>query len=89
MENIREIVQSFFVVDSIWSIVFRAGIWFGIATVIIISTDVANPDRSTKTLKTNLGFFLLFLVLSGGLMYLLFGFIAQPADPSMAAAAPL
>jgi hypothetical protein len=79
MEFIREIVQSFFGIDSVWSVVLRAGIWFAIALVIIISTDVANPEKSAKTLKSNLGFFLLFLFLSGGLMYLLFGFVATPA----------
>jgi hypothetical protein len=79
MENMREIVQSFFAIDSIWSVIFRAGIWFAIAMVIIISTDVANPEKSAKSLKANLGFFLIFLMLSGGLMYLLFGFVAQPA----------
>lgn len=82
MEYFREIVQSFFAVDSIWSIVLRAGLWFGIAIVIIASTDVANPERSTKTLKSNLGFFLLFILLSGGLLYLLFGFATQPVAAS-------
>jgi hypothetical protein len=86
MENVQEIMRSFFAIDSIWSIILRAGVWFGIATVIIISTDVANPERSSKTLKANLGFFLLFLLLSGGLIYLLFGFIAQPTTASAATA---
>jgi hypothetical protein len=80
MESIREIFLSFFAIDSIWSIVFRGAIWFAIALVIIISTDVANPERTSSTLKSNLGFFLLFLVLSTGLIYLLFGVIAQPTS---------
>jgi hypothetical protein len=80
MENARELFLSLFAVDSIWSVVFRAGIWFAIALVIIVSTDVANPQKSTKSLKSNLGFFLLFLVVSGGLIYLLFGFTTVPKD---------
>lgn len=80
-QQIRELVISFFAVDSVWSIVLRAGVWFAIALVIIISTDVANPSAS-GSLKRNLGFFLLFLVLSGGLIYLLFGFTALQSTPT-------
>jgi hypothetical protein len=79
MESVRQLIQSMFQIDSIWSLVIRGGIWFGIALVIIISTDVANPEKSTKSLKANLGFFLLFLILTGGLIYLLFGFVSSPA----------
>lgn len=79
LETLRGIFQSLFAVDSVWSIVLRAGIWIGIALVIIISMDVANPQKSAKTLKANLGFFLMFLTLSCGLLYLLFGFSAKPA----------
>jgi hypothetical protein len=79
MEVLREAFLDAFKIDSIWSIVLRGGIWFAIALVIIVSTDVSNPNRTTQSVKTNLGFFLLFLVLSGGLMYLLFGFVARPA----------
>ncbi len=78
MENLQSIVQGFFQIDSIWSVVLRAGIWFAVGTVIIISTDGANSQNSTSNVKKNLGLFFLFLLLSGGLMYLLFGFIAQP-----------
>lgn len=81
IEQLRGIVISFFAVDSIWSIVLRGGVWFAIALVIIISTDVANPSAS-GSLKRNLGFFLLFLVLSGGLIYLLFGFTAMQSAPA-------
>lgn len=78
MEQIREVVQAFFQVDSIWSIILRGGIWFAIAMVIIVSTDVARPEQAGKSLKSNLGFFLLFTILTGGLIYLLFGFQATP-----------
>lgn len=75
-EQIRELIISFFAVDSVWSVVLRGGVWFAIALVIIISTDVANPSGS-GSLKRNLGFFLLFLMLTGGLIYLLFGFTSS------------
>lgn len=78
MPNLQEIIRGFFQIDSIWSVVLRAAIWFGIGIVIIVSTDTANFQSSSANLKKNLGFFLLFVVLSGGLMYLLFGFAPQP-----------
>jgi hypothetical protein len=81
-EQLRELVISFFTVDSVWSIVLRGGVWFAIALVIIISTDVANPS-SSGSLKRNLGFFLLFLMLAGGLIYLLFGFSAETVAPKI------
>ncbi len=78
MENIspviRDAVLAVFAVDSIWSVVLRGGIWLGIALVIIISADSVNPSMSARKMKSNLGFFLMFLLLSGGLIYLLFGF---------------
>lgn len=81
IEQIRGLVISFFAVDSIWSVVLRGGVWFAIALVIVISTDVANPNAS-GSLKRNLGFFLLFIVLSGGLIYLLFGFTTANSLPA-------
>ena len=80
IENIRQLVISFFTVDSIWSVVLRGGVWFAIALVIMISTDVANPSAG-NSLKRNLGFFLLFIVVTGGLIYLLFGFSAVTNTP--------
>ena len=75
MENYFDtLVTALFSPESIWSVVLRAGIWLGIALVIIVSTDKPNPDKAIKDLKSNLGFFLAFLFLSGGLVYLLFGF---------------
>lgn len=73
MDVIRDLVIKAFAVDSMWSLVVRAGIWAVIALVIIVSVD--NPDSSmaSKKLKANLGFFTMFLILSGGLIYLLFG----------------
>ncbi|MDH5532922.1 MAG: hypothetical protein OEX81_00650 [Candidatus Pacebacteria bacterium] len=73
-ETIRELVISAFAIDSFGSIVLRGIIWLAIAMVIIISADAADPDKASKNLKSNLGFLLIFMVLSGGLVYLLFGF---------------
>jgi len=77
MELIKEVITKAFAVDSIWSVVFRGVIWFVIALVILISVDHPDSDKSIKNLKSNLGFFLMFLMLSGGLVYLLFGFSSK------------
>lgn len=69
-----------FKVDSIWSVVIRGAVWLIIALVIIVSADNPDPDSSLRSLKANLGFFLMFVVLSGGLLYLLFGFAGTPAS---------
>ena len=76
MEVLREILQKAFAVDSIWSVVTSGAIWLGIALVIIVSMDKPNPDQSLKDLKSNLGFFLMFILLTSGSIYLLFGFTA-------------
>lgn len=74
MDILENILGSIFRVDSIWSVVVRAVVWFAVATVVIISVDNPDSEKSLKNLKSNLGFFALFLVLSGGLIYLLFGY---------------
>lgn len=74
-EAFREIVVFLFAVDSVGSIFLRGGIWFGIAVVIMASTDKFQKyQEAGAALRTNLGFFLLFLIVGGLLMYLLFGF---------------
>jgi hypothetical protein len=73
-ETGRNLVQAAFAIDSIWSVVLRGAIWLGIALVIIVGSDAANPDKSLKSMKANLGFFLLFVLVTGGLVYFLFGF---------------
>jgi hypothetical protein len=75
MEIIRELVVKAFAVDSVWSIVLRGLIWFIISIVIIVSMDNPNAEQSSIKLKANLGFFLMFTVLAGGLIYLLFGYV--------------
>lgn len=77
MNQIQTIVEAMFKIDTIWSVLLRAGVWFTVAVVVMISTDNPDPDRSAKSLKANLGFVAMFLILSGGLVYLLFGY--QPA----------
>jgi len=76
MDALPEIARSLFAVDSIWSIVFRAAIWFGVALVIIVSVDSVQSERSMKSLKANLGFFFLFIIMSSVLVYTLFGYTA-------------
>lgn len=77
MEFFKTLAQKAFAADSIWSIVLRGAIWFAIALVIIVSVDTPDSDRSVKKLKSNLGFFLMFIVVTGGLIYLLFGYTAS------------
>ena len=74
MDNIKNLIQQAGAVDSIWSIVTRGVIWVIISVIIIISMDNPNADLAQKNLKANLGFFIIFMLLSGGLIYLLFGF---------------
>lgn len=79
-EILRQIFNSLFAVDSFWSVLFRGLIWLAIAVIIIVSSDNADPEKSLKSMKSNLGFFLMFILLSVGLMYLLFGFTTVPAE---------
>ncbi len=78
MENFDTIIfsvaKALFAVDSIWSVVLRGAVWLAISLIIIISSDSPNPESSLRNLKANLGFFLMFLLLSGGLIGLLFSF---------------
>lgn len=75
MELFRELISKAFAADSIWSVVLRGVIWLVIAIVIIVSMDNPNADSSSAKLKSNLGFFLMFTIISGGLIYLLFGYV--------------
>jgi hypothetical protein len=76
MDVLRNILQQAFAIDSVWSVVTRGLVWLGIALVIMVSMDKPDPNESIKDLKTNLGFFLMFIMLTSGLIYLLFGFTA-------------
>lgn len=73
MSPISEIVSSLFDVTNIWWLVAKTIIWFSVALIIIIKTDSPHPEKAFKSLKSTLGFFLMFIFLSTGLLYLLFG----------------
>ncbi len=66
-------IASLFSVNSIWFFVLQAVIWLGVCLVIIMSMDTGRPDRSYGSLKSNLGFFLAFVAMSGTLLYMVFG----------------
>lgn len=74
MEAIQSLISLIVTPTSIWSVVARGALWFIVAFVIIISADKPNPESSLRSIKSNLGFLVMFLVLSSGLIYLLFGF---------------
>ncbi len=78
MDNaqIGELLKDFFSANSFGLILLRAALWFVVAIVIIASTDSSGRHSpNTQDLKANLGLLMLFIVLAGGLMYLLFGFV--------------
>jgi hypothetical protein len=77
MAQMGDLLRSFFSLNSVGSIALRAAIWFIVAIVIIASTDTGGfrGSRSEGNLKSNLGGLLLFIVLCGGLIYLMFGFV--------------
>lgn len=73
MSALQEFFQAFFNLNNIWWLVFKAAIWFIVALIIIVKTDSPEPVEGFKNLRSTLGFFLMFIVLSTGLLYLLFG----------------
>lgn len=72
-DTIRQLVITATAVDSIWSVVLRGLIWLAVSIVIIVSLDRAGKNQKLD-LKSNLGFFLMFLLITGSLIYLLFGY---------------
>jgi len=68
----QEILSSLFSVNSIWFFVLQAVVWLGLCLVIIMTMDSARPQQSYGKLKSNLGYFLAFMILSGGLIYIVF-----------------
>ncbi len=78
MEMLSNLAVSMFDVTSMWSVVLRGLVWLVIAGGIIISTDTPHPYKNTSRIKQNLGFILLLIVISGTLIYLLFGYSAAP-----------
>lgn len=72
---LQEQLRAFFSVNSMGSVAARALLWFVVAIIIIASTDTGGSRNSEKNIRSNIGLFLFFLVLCGGLIYLLFGFV--------------
>lgn len=76
--NLAEIgssLQAFFSLNSYGSILLRGTLWFLVALVIIATTDTSGKRVSGRRVQQNLGMLFLFLLLAGGLVYLLFGFV--------------
>lgn len=76
--NLAEIgssLQAFFSLNSYGSILLRGTLWFLVALVIIATTDTSGKRVSGRKVQQNLGMLFLFLLLAGGLVYLLFGFV--------------
>lgn len=73
MSAVQEIFQAVFDLNQVWWLVIKAGLWFAVTLLIIIKTDTPEPEESFKDLKSTLGFFLMFILVSTGLLYLLFG----------------
>jgi len=74
MEAVSNLFGLIFDVSSVWSVVARAVVWFMIAGVIVISVDSPHPQNIHRSVKRNLGMFLLTLTVGGVLIYLLFSF---------------
>ena len=79
MEIVSGLLRTLVEVNSIWAVVIRGVVWLVVAAVIVMSTDSPRPHESNNKLRRNLGFILLFLVLSGTLFYMLFSYVPQPA----------
>jgi len=73
VESIKQLAIDFFDVTSVWSVVFRAIIWIIISVLILMATDNPHPEKIKGNIKSYLGFFLLFVLVSTSLVILLFG----------------
>lgn len=74
MEFISNLAIALFSVNSVWSIVLRGAIWTFMSILILIATDTPEPEQATQNVRSYLGLFLMFIVVSTSLIYLLFGF---------------
>ena len=66
-------ISQIFSINSVWFFVAQAVVWFALCLVMIASTDTARPQQNYTRVKQNLGFFFLFVTLTGGLLYMVFG----------------
>lgn len=79
LETLNAIFTTIFDPTSVWSVVARAVIWFLIAGIIIVTVDTPRPNSIQRSIKRNVGVFLLILTIGGVLFYLLFNFTSQPS----------
>ncbi len=79
LETLQTIVTTIADPSSIWSVVARAVIWFILALIIIVSVDSPRTQNIHRSVRRNLGMFLLCVSVGGGLLYLLFSFTSVPA----------
>lgn len=79
MEAVAQFFRTLFIVDSIWSVILQAVLWFVISIVIIVSTDNVDPDTNHQQVRTNLGYLSIFLIVSGLLFFMLFSYAPTPA----------
>ena len=77
MDYLQNIAFSMFDVTSVWSVVLRAVIWMVVSVIILIATDNPDPDQIKDNTRTYLGSFLMLIVVSGSLIFLLFGMAPQ------------
>jgi hypothetical protein len=73
MQYLHNLAYQFFDINSFWSVIFRGIIWVLLSIIILIATDHPSPEESRKNVKSYLGFFLLFAVVSTSMILLLFG----------------
>jgi|LSQX01.3.fsa_nt_gb hypothetical protein len=77
MEFLKATAYSLFDVSSIWSVVLRAVIWMVVSIIILMATNNPDPDQIKENTRTYLGSFLMLVVVSSGLIFLLFGIAPQ------------
>lgn len=68
-------LTAFLGTNSLGPILLRALLWFAVSIVIIASTDTSDHRRVNRNIKYNLGMLMLFMILCGSLMWMLFGFV--------------
>ena len=76
MQNAQALLTMLVAPTTTWGIVLRGAIWVVIATVIIVSSNrVSSNIDPTQVIKRRLGSLFMFMILSVGLMYLLFSYV--------------
>lgn len=72
LSELNQVFAALFDITEVWWLVAKAVIWFIVAFIIIVKSDSPEPAEAFKDLRSTLGFFLMFLIVSGSLIYLLF-----------------